>query len=70
MVSVANRRSVMVLYSDTSSPIGHGVRIVLAEKDINVEINYISDDQRPEELNDLNPYNSVLTLISFNKHVK
>lgn len=63
MVSVANRRSVMVLYSDTSSPIGHGVRIVLAEKDINVEINYISDDQRPEELNDLNPYNSVLTLI-------
>ncbi len=63
MVSVANRRSVMVLYSDTTSPIGHGVRIVLAEKDINVEINYISDEQRPEELNDLNPYNSVLTLI-------
>jgi stringent starvation protein A len=63
MVSVANRRSVMVLYSDTDSPIGHAVRIVLAEKDINVEINYIIDEQRPEELNDLNPYNSVLTLI-------
>lgn len=63
MVSVANRRSVMVLYSDTLSPIGHGVRIVLAEKDINVEINYITEDQRPEELNDLNPYNTVLTLI-------
>ncbi len=63
MVSVANRRSVMVLYSDTVSPIGHGVRIVLAEKDINVEINYITEDQRPEELNDLNPYNTVLTLI-------
>ncbi len=53
----------MVLYSDTISPIGHGVRIVLAEKDINVEINYIAEDQRPEELNDLNPYNTVLTLI-------
>jgi len=53
----------MVLYSDTSSPIGHGVRIVLAEKDINVEINYVTDEQRPEELNDLNPYNAVLTLI-------
>ena len=53
----------MVLYSDTYSPIGHGVRIVLAEKDINVEINYVTDEQRPEELNDLNPYNSVLTLI-------
>ena len=63
MVSVANRRSVMVLYSDTTSPIGHSVRIVLAEKDINVEINYITDEQRPEELHDLNPYNSVLTLI-------
>lgn len=53
----------MVLYSDTISPIGHGVRIVLAEKDINVEINYVTDEQRPEELNDLNPYNAVLTLI-------
>jgi stringent starvation protein A len=63
MVSVANRRSVMVLYSDTLTPIGHAVRIVLAEKDINVEINYIAEDQRPEELNDLNPYNTVLTLI-------
>jgi len=63
MVSVANRRSVMVLYSDAVSPVGHSVRIVLAEKDINVEINYINDEQRPEELNDLNPYNTVLTLI-------
>ncbi len=63
MVSVANRRSVMVLYTDAVSPIGHSVRIVLAEKDINVEINYINDEQRPEELNDLNPYNTVLTLI-------
>lgn len=64
MASVANRRSVMVLYSDTNSPIGHGVRIVLAEKDINVEINYIKgEEELPEELVDLNPYNSVLTLI-------
>lgn len=64
MASVANRRSLMVLYSDSVSPIGHAVRIVLAEKDVNVEINYINeDDSRPEELNDLNPYNSILTLI-------
>jgi stringent starvation protein A len=63
MASVANRRSLMVLYSDSVSPIGHAVRIVLAEKDVNVEINYIDDDNRPEELNDLNPYNSILTLI-------
>lgn len=62
MASVANRRSVMVLYSDTSSPIGHCVRIVLAEKDINVDINFIDGD-RPEELAELNPYDSILTLI-------
>ena len=53
----------MTLYSDAADPIGHGVRIVLAEKDINVEINYVDDDNRPEDLNDLNPYDSILTLI-------
>ncbi|MEM7027614.1 MAG: glutathione S-transferase N-terminal domain-containing protein [Pseudomonadota bacterium] len=64
MASIANRRSTMVLYSDFDSPIGHAVRIVLAEKDVNVEINYIGEeDIKPDELNELNPYNSVLTLI-------
>lgn len=63
MASVANRRSLMVLYSDSISPIGHAVRIVLGEKDVNVEIKYIDNDDRPEELNELNPYNSILTLI-------
>lgn len=53
----------MVLYSDTTGPIGHCVRIVLAEKDINVEINFIEGDERPDELAELNPYHSVLTLI-------
>lgn len=62
MASVATRRSVMVLYSDTVEPVGHGVRIVLAEKDINVEINFV-DGERPEELAELNPYDSILTLI-------
>lgn len=63
MASIANRRSVMVLYSDKVTPMSHCVRIVLAEKDINVEINYVEDENRPEELVELNPYNSVLTLI-------
>ena len=63
MASIANRRSVMVLYSDLVTPLSHCVRIVLAEKDINVEINYVGDDSRPEELAEFNPYNSVLTLI-------
>lgn len=63
MTSVANRRSVMVLYSDSISPIGHAVRIVLAEKDINVDINYVSSDNLPEEITEINPYNTTLTLI-------
>lgn len=63
MASVVNRRSVMVLYSDSIDPVGHSVRIVLAEKDINVEINYVEDGILPEEVVELNPYNSVLTLI-------
>jgi RNA polymerase-associated protein len=63
MTVLANRRSVMTLYSDALSPVGHGVRIVLAEKDINVEINFVDDSSRPEDLADLNPYNDILTLI-------
>ncbi len=63
MVSIANRRSVMVLYSDSISPAGHCVRLVLGEKDINVEINYVEDGERPESIIEINPYNSVLTLI-------
>ena len=63
MASIANRRSVMVLYSDSISPAGHCVRLVLAEKDINVEVNYVEDGERPEALIEINPYNSVLTLI-------
>jgi RNA polymerase-associated protein len=39
------------------------VRIVLAEKDVNVEICFITEQTKPEDLNDLNPYGSLLTLI-------
>jgi RNA polymerase-associated protein len=53
----------MVLYSDTISPIGHAVRIVLAEKDINVDVNYVTGNNLPEEIIEINPYNTVLTLI-------
>tara|TARA_Y100001936_G_scaffold239677_1_gene273138 strand:- start:78 stop:617 length:540 start_codon:yes stop_codon:yes gene_type:complete len=33
------------------------------EKDINVEINYVTDENKPEDLNTLNPYGKLLTLI-------
>ena len=63
MTVLANRRSVITLYSDEADPVGHGVRIVLSEKGINVSINYVNDETRPEDLNDLNPYDAILTLI-------
>ena len=60
---LANRRSVMSLYSDPTGPASHAVRFVLAEKAINVEIHHVTAENRPEDLNDLNPYNSILTLV-------
>jgi RNA polymerase-associated protein len=63
MVLLATRRSVMSLYSDPLDASSHAVRFVLAEKAINVEIHNVSEHEKPEELNDLNPYNSILTLI-------
>ncbi len=53
----------MTLYSDPVAPVGHAVRIVVAEKDINVEVTIVDDEHKPEDLHDLNPYEDVLTLI-------
>lgn len=63
MTALANRRSVMTLYADAADPLGHSVRLVLTEKDINVEIVFVTEETRPDDLNDLNPYHNLLTLI-------
>ncbi len=63
MALLANRRSVMSLYSDATDPSSHSVRFVLAEKAINVEIQNVSADDKPEDLLELNPYNTILTLV-------
>ncbi|NOR39619.1 MAG: stringent starvation protein A, partial [Gammaproteobacteria bacterium] len=63
MALVANRRSVMNLFSSASSPQSHRVRVVLAEKGITVEILDVDGDNKHEDLLDLNPYNSVPTLV-------
>jgi RNA polymerase-associated protein len=63
MAQLANRRSTMTFYSDPTDPACHAVRFVLAEKAINVEVVSVEGDERPEELNDLNPYAGVLTLV-------
>ncbi|QUJ67103.1 stringent starvation protein A [Photobacterium sp. GJ3] len=63
MAVAANKRSVMTLYSDASDMYSHQVRIVLAEKGVSVEIELVEPDNLPEDLLDLNPYNSVPTLV-------
>ena len=63
MTSVANRRSMMGLYSGNTCIRSHQVRIVLAEKGILTEINNIDGATVPEDLMALNPYVSLPTLI-------
>ena len=63
MAVVANRRSVMTLFSSPTSPDSHRVRVVLAEKGITVEIVDVDAANKPEDLIDLNPYNTVPTLV-------
>ena len=63
MAVVANRRSVMTLFSSPTSPDSHRVRVVLAEKGIMVEIVDVDATNKPEDLIDLNPYNTVPTLV-------
>ena len=63
MTSVANRRSMMGLYSGNTCIRSHQVRIVLAEKGILTEINNIDGSVVPEDLMALNPYVSLPTLI-------
>lgn len=63
MATVANKRSVMSLYSDPAGILSHRVRIVLAEKGINVDIIDVKQDDIPEELGALNPYGTMPTLV-------
>ena len=63
MALVANRRSGMTLFSDPRCAQSHRTRIVLAEKDITVDVVQIDPNNKPEDLLDVNPYNSVPTLI-------
>jgi len=62
-MAVVARRTVMSLFSDTEDIYSHQVRIVLAEKGVNVEIHSIDADEAPEDLLDINPYGSVPTLV-------
>jgi stringent starvation protein A len=63
MVVVANKRSVMTLYSGASDLYSHQVRIVLTEKQVAVDIIETDLEHRPEHLLQINPYGTIPTLV-------
>jgi RNA polymerase-associated protein len=63
MAVVANKKSVMTLFSSGSDLYCHRVRIVLAEKGISFETVEVDPTNPPEDLMELNPYGMVPTLV-------
>ena len=57
------RRSSMTLFSDPTCQYSHRVRIVLAEKDVTVEIEDIEPSAITEEILEANPYGTLPTLV-------
>jgi len=62
-MAVIAKRSVMTLYSNPTDMTSHQIRIVLAEKGVVYEVINVVGENKPAELIDLNPYNSVPTLV-------
>lgn len=62
-MGVVAKRSSMTFYSDGHSHYSHRVRIVLAEKGVTVDIIDVDVNNKPQDLADLNPYNSLPTLL-------
>ncbi len=55
------RGAVMSLYCAPADPLGHAVRVVLAEKAVSVDL--FSSDEKPEDVLARDPYDSSLALV-------
>ena len=62
-MGVVAKRSSMTFFSDNESHYSHRVRIVLAEKGVTVDVVDIDRAHPPAELAELNPYNTLPTLV-------
>ena len=62
-MGVVAKRSSMTFFSDNESHYSHRVRIVLAEKGVTVDVVEADGAHPPAELADLNPYNTLPTLV-------
>ena len=63
MSTTTNRKSIMTLYVGSTDPDSHRTRIVLYEKDIECQVVEVDLNKKPRELADLNPYNTVPTMV-------
>jgi RNA polymerase-associated protein len=63
MAIVANKRSIMTLYSASMDIFSHRVRIVLAEKGVAVDVINVDSNDKMEDLLELNPYGNAPTLV-------
>ena len=63
MASSASRKSVMTLFCSPTCAYGHGARIVLFEKGIAADIEYVDPAQPPEDLLAFNPIGSTPTMV-------
>ena len=61
-MSIVTKRSSMTLFSDPRDHYSHRVRMVLAEKGVTVEIIDVISGKEPEDLAEINPYNTLPTL--------
>ena len=62
-MSIVTKRSSMTLFSDARDQYSHRVRMVLAEKGVTCDIVDIDPGKKPEDLAEINPYNSLPTLL-------
>ncbi|MFW2534512.1 MULTISPECIES: stringent starvation protein SspA [Legionella] len=62
-MAIVAKRTIMSLYSDNDDIYSHQVRIVLAEKGVNVEILHAKQGEAPNELVAVNPYGTIPTLL-------
>ena len=61
-MNVVAKRSSITLFSDASDHYSHRVRMVLAEKGVSVDVVDVDPAKKPEDLIELNPYNTLPTL--------
>ncbi len=62
-MAIIAKRTIMSLYSSDDDIYSHQVRIVLAEKGVNVDILPVRQGEVPSSLQEVNPYGTVPTLL-------